>query len=141
MQFAFDDTFLDENGLGQMPAHEKAAFLEHIRSEFELRVGSSLSVGLSDDLLEEFEAIFDRRERVVMQWIESNSPDYREDQLFIDLEAGAPSGASSIDILSEYASAKWLEINCPDYRQKIAAEMELLREEIAVNAALILGTP
>ena len=46
--FQLDDKFLEEVGLGSLPADQKQAFLAHLREQLELRVGTQLSEGLSD---------------------------------------------------------------------------------------------
>jgi len=133
-----DDSFLDEVGLGPMPAHERKAFLEHISSEFELRVGTALAAGLTDEQLEEFEAFIDRTEAVVRKWVASYAPDHEADPLFQSLAAEAPSEVSELAILSEYAALKWLAIHRPNYREQVAREMDLLRQEIVANVQLLL---
>ena len=139
MQFEFDESFLEKLGLGQMPPREKDAFLEHIIFEFELRVGTKLSEGLSDAQLEEFEAFIDQYEPVVVKWLERNAPNYEEDPEFIRLKREAPSHVSHLALISEYASLRWLTINTPNYRDLIAAEKERLSAEIAANVGLLLG--
>ena len=43
--FQLDDKFLEEVGLGSLPADQKQAFLAHLREQLELRVGTQLSEG------------------------------------------------------------------------------------------------
>ena len=46
--FQLDNNFLQEVGLGGLPADQKKLFLGHFREQLELRVGTQLSEGLSD---------------------------------------------------------------------------------------------
>ena len=62
--FQLDDKFLADIGLNDLPDEQKQAFLQHIYEELELRVGTRLSDGLSDQQLEEFEKIIDRDQAV-----------------------------------------------------------------------------
>ena len=137
--FQLDDKFLQDVGLGELPTEQKQAFLAHLYEELQLRVGTKLSEGLSEDQMAEFEAFADQNEDRVLAWFDENMPDYQSRQDFVQLQATAPEGTPPIAILSEYGSLKWLEINRPDYKSVVAAELEKLREEVKKNAPTILG--
>lgn len=137
--FQLDDKFLQDVGLGDLPADQKQAFLQHIYSELELRVGTKLSEGLSDDQMAEFEAFIDRDAEKVEQWFAAHMPNYAEQADYQQLKSAAPETVGPLDVLAEYGSLKWLEINRPDYKQVVAAELEKLKGEIAANKDAILG--
>jgi hypothetical protein len=137
--FQLDDKFLQELGLDQLPEDQKQAFKEHIYSELELRVGVRLSEGLSDEQLAEFESFVDRNDEKVRAWIAVNSPDYTNDQAYVQLRANAPQGTDEAVLLAEYASLKWLGLNRPNYREVVAQVLEELKREIVGNRDAILG--
>jgi hypothetical protein len=137
--FKLDDQFLKDLGLDQLPEDQKKAFLEHIYSQLELRVGTRLSEGLSDEQLGEFESFVDRDEQKVRNWVATNTPDYANDPTFQQLQAAAPEGTTEIIMLSEYASLKWLAMNRPDYRDVVKAVLEEIKQEIMSNRDAILG--
>ena len=134
-----DETFLEDVGLGSMPSHEKKAFLEHIYSELELRVGTALSDELSDEQIVEFNALFDGSEIDVRAWVGGNAADYEEDEMFQNLVTQAPPAASELDILREYATLKWIQNNRSNYQEIVVQEIAQLRDEISENAARILA--
>ncbi len=138
--FRLDDSFLDELGLGQLPDEQKQAFLDHIYSQLELRVGTQLSAGLSDAQLAEFESFVDRNADKVYTWISTYAPAYAMDPSFIELQRKVPAGTDPIVVLAEYASLKWLGINRPDYKQVVARVLEELKQEIIVNRDAILAS-
>ncbi|MBP7760727.1 hypothetical protein KA093_02945 [Candidatus Saccharibacteria bacterium] len=138
--FQLDDNFLTDVGLGALPDDQKQAFLQHIYEELELRVGTKLSEGLSEQQMGEFEAFVDQAEDKVRAWFATNLSDYASRQDFVQLSQSAPEGTSELAILCEYGSLKWLELNRPDYRDVVAAELETLKSEIRQNASTILGT-
>src|SRR5688500_6919675 len=138
--FQLDDKFLQDVGLGNLPDEDKKAFLQHIYDELELRVGTKLSEGLSEQQMGEFEAFVDRNEDKVRAWFAANMADYATRPDFQQLKASAPADIPEIDIMSEYASLKWLELNRPDYRQIVAAELEALKAEIIANRNNILDS-
>jgi len=138
--FQLDDKFLQDVGLNDLPEDQKKAFLQHIYSELELRVGTKLSEGMDDDQLAQFEAFVDQDEQKVVSWFERYLPNYREAADFQQLKASAPADVSELNLLCEYGSLKWLELNRPDYRQVVASELELLKSEITTNRDSILGS-
>jgi hypothetical protein len=76
--FQFDDNFLQDLGLGDMPDEQKKAFLQHLYEELELRVGTRLSEGMSEQQLAGFEKLIDGNdEDGALGWLESNRPDYK----------------------------------------------------------------
>lgn len=77
--FQLDEDFLAQLGLANMPADEKEAFLVHLYEELELRVGTELSKGLTDQQLAEFERLVDGNdEKAAVTWLEQNCPNYRQ---------------------------------------------------------------
>ena len=137
--FQLDDKFLQDLGLDQLPAEQKKAFLEHIYSELELRVGTRLSDGLSDEQMTEFESFVDRNSDKVYAWVAANTPDYQSDPSYTQMKASAPQGTDELSIVAEYASLKWLSLNRPDYRQVVAQVLEELKKEIMSNREAIVG--
>ena len=137
--FQLDDKFLQDVGLGALPADQMQMFLDHFREQLELRVGTRLSEGLSDAQLEEFESFIDRKDDRVNSWLAANVPQLEEDPIYQQLKAGAPAEIPQNVVLAEYASLKWLGLNRPDYRQVVAQTMEELKAEIIANRDAILG--
>lgn len=137
--FKLDDDFLKELGLDSLPDEQKKAFLQHIYSELELRVGTKLSDGLSDAQLEEFEKIIDRNEEAVVSWLVSNAPNFAQDEAFVRIQQATKLEAGDIRLQAEFAATKWLEINRPDYRDVVAQSMDSLKKEILSNREAILG--
>ncbi|HKX73754.1 MAG TPA: DUF5663 domain-containing protein [Candidatus Saccharimonadales bacterium] len=77
--FNLDEDFLQSLGLGGLPDDQKQAFLQHLYEELELRVGTRLSEGMSDDQLAEFEKLIDANdEQGALKWLEANRPNYKD---------------------------------------------------------------
>lgn len=138
--FQLDDKFLQDVGLSDLPGDQKEAFLQHIYSELELRVGTKLSEGMTDDQLAQFEAFVDQDEQKVVSWFERYLPNYDQAEDFQSLKSAAPADISPIVLLSEYGSLKWLELNRPDYKQVVATELDSLKTEILENKDSLLGS-
>ncbi|MEE0888244.1 MAG: DUF5663 domain-containing protein [Candidatus Saccharimonadaceae bacterium] len=71
----FNDNFLQEMGLSEMPDDQKQRFLDYVQEELEVRIGERISEGLSEVQLNQFDLITDQAEAT--KWLEANRPDYR----------------------------------------------------------------
>ncbi|NCQ54170.1 hypothetical protein COV88_01665 [Candidatus Saccharibacteria bacterium CG11_big_fil_rev_8_21_14_0_20_41_19] len=137
--FQLDDKFLEEIGLNSLPEEQKKPFLQHIYDELELRVGTKLSDGMTDEQLEEFESIIDRNDDVIVAWLEKNVPDYYNDVVFMQLQTSSGLDVNDPNLRADYAATKWLEVNRSDYRQVVAAVLQELKVEVIANKNVILG--
>ena len=104
-----------------------------------MRVGTNLSDGMSDEQLEEFEKIIDRKDDVIVEWLAKNAPNYHDDGVFLKLQLTTKLDPNDPSLRAEFAATKWLEINRPDYRQVVASVMDGLRKEIIASRDVILG--
>lgn len=137
--FQLDDKFLADIGLNDLPDDQKEAFLQHIYDELELRVGTRLSDGLSDEQLEQFEKVIDRDQATIDAWIAQYVPNYQADEVFVRMQQVAQVDPNDPSLKAEYVATKWLEVNRPDYRQVVAQVLEELKGEIMTNRDTILG--
>ncbi len=137
--FQLDDKFLEDIGLNNLPEEQKKPFLQHIYDELELRVGTKLSDGMTDEQLEEFESIIDRKDDVIVGWLEKFVPEYHNDVVFMQLQTSTDLDVNDPNLRADYAATKWLEINRSDYRQVVAGVLEELKTEVIANRSVILG--
>lgn len=137
--FQLDDKFLADIGLNELPDDQKQAFLKHIYDELELRVGTRLSDGLSDEQLEQFEKVIDRDQSTIDSWVAQYAPDYHNDEAFARIQQATNLDINDPNLKAEYVATKWLEVNRPDYRQVVAQVLDELKKEIISNRDAILG--
>jgi len=136
--FQLDDQFLADLGLENLPEDQKEAFLQHIYNELELRVGTQLSEGLTDEQLAEFEAIIDRKDEVITPWLQQNAPDYKQQEAFVRLQQALKVPADDVNLRAEYAATRWLEVNRPNYRDVVSNVLEGLKQEIGSHKDVLL---
>lgn len=70
-----DEQFMTEVGLGQMPAAEKRAFMDHATEELEVRVGQKIGSQLSPSQINDFNRAAEAG--TLGAWLERHIPDYR----------------------------------------------------------------
>lgn len=137
--FQLDDKFLADVGLATLPDEQKKPFLQHTYDQLEYQVGIRLSEGMSDDQLEEFESIIDRKEDVISNWLTTHAPNYQSEEVFVRLMQASNLPATDPGLRAEYAATKWLEVNRPDYRDVVAQTLAQIKQEILSNKDAILG--
>ena len=139
--FQLDDQFLTDIGLNDLPEEQKKPFLQYVYDKLELAVGMELASGLTEQQEEEFGAIIDRREDVIVSWLNANTPDYREDEGFVRImRTYNITDPNDKNLRDEFAATKWLEVNRPDYRDIVINTMAALKAEIASNKDAILSS-
>lgn len=136
--FKLDEEFLAQLGLGDMPQEQKQAFLQHIYSELEIRVGEKLTEGMNDTQLDEFGYFVDKNEQGIRDWFSANSPDYL-DQPDYKLLQEKMVDATELDVMAEFGATKWLQINRPDYPEVVRQTLEIIKQEIIANKDKILS--
>jgi len=137
--FQLDDQFLADVGLAGLPEEQKKPFLQLTYDQLEYKVGIRLSEGMSDQQLEEFESIIDRKEDVILAWLSTHAPNYQNEEVFQRLMQVSNLSANDPGLRAEYAATKWLEVNRPDYRDVVAGTLEEIKQEIVKNKDAILG--
>lgn len=105
-----DDNLLTELGLGSLPPAERQALLAHLLETLELRVGMRLAAQLSDQQLDEFEALLP-----------------------------TPQDSATTKADKERSALSWLETHFPDYKAVVSEELEKLKAEIKRDAPRILS--
>jgi len=131
--FQLDDQFLQSVGLGDLPADQKEAFLQHTYETLEERVGTRLADSLSDEQLQEFESFAAQDEEKTYAWLNANAADYLQHEEYKQLASSAPEGTPPLIVAAEYASIRWLEVNSPNYRDVVAEELNKLKQEIIAS--------
>jgi hypothetical protein len=125
-----DDDFLAEIGMSWLDDSERNRLLLEIAEELELRIGEALAEGLTDAQIAEYEALTERDETRVLDWLNSNVPGYEESDQFDEFLKTTSPDKSSIDVISDYAALQWLQIHRPDYQDISASIRERLYQEI-----------
>ncbi len=136
--FQFDESFLEQVGLSNMPQEQKDNFLQYAQDQLEVRIGEKMSEDLSEAQLDEFEKIIDNDQETVQKWL-AQLGDYQNDETFIKLKEDADMDGDDQMLLADYVTAKWLDQNCPQYQQIIHDVMGELQEEISQQKDAILA--
>ena len=135
----FDDNFLSEVGLSNLPEDQKQAFLDHVQEELEIRVGTKMSEGLSEAQIEEFEGIMENDQQVIRKVVGELGMDFRTDPIYKKILQKYGVTEGTWDIISEYLSVKWIQKNRPDYHDIVLVTLRELKDEIRSGNSQILN--
>lgn len=135
----FDDDFLSEVGLSNLPQEQKESFLKQAKEELELRVGEKMSQGLSDAQIEEFEGIMKNDQDVIRKVVSELGNDFRNDPIYQKLLERNGVTEGTWEIIGEYLSIKWIQKNRPDYHDIVKSSIEELKAEIRADSSKILN--
>lgn len=135
----FDDNFLAEVGLSNLPEEQRSAFLAHAQEELEVRVGTKMSQGLSEAQISEFEGIMANDQQVIRKVVSELGMDFRTDPIYQKLLEKYGVKEGTWPIISEYLSIKWIQKNRPDYHDIVVQTAEELKAEIKRDSAAILA--
>jgi len=135
----FDDNFLSEVGLSNLPEDQKQAFLDYVQEELEIRVGTKMSEGLSEAQIEEFEGIMENNQQVIRKVVGELGMDFRTDPIYKKILQKYGVTEGTWDIISEYLSVKWIQKNRPDYHDIVLVTLRELKDEIRSGNAQILN--
>ncbi len=74
-----DDNFLEQLGLGALPAEDKKKMLGHIYETLERNVGMKLAQDMTDQQLDDFEKLMESGDEAgALKWLEANVPNYKQ---------------------------------------------------------------
>ena len=135
----FDDNFLSEVGLSNLPEDQKQAFLDHAQEELELRVGTKMSEGLTEAQIEEFEGIMENDQQVIRKVVSELGMDFRTDPIYKKVLDKYGVSEGTWEIISEYLSIKWIQKNRPNYHEIVQSTIDELKNEIRSGQSQILG--
>lgn len=135
----FDDNFLLEVGLSNLPEDKKQEFLTQAQEELELRVGTKMSQGLSEAQIAEFEGIMNNDQQIIRKVVSELGMDFRTDPIYQRLLESYGVKEGTWEIIGEYLSIKWVQKNKPDYHQIVQGVVDELKAEIKQKAPEILA--
>ncbi len=135
----FDDNFLLEVGLSNLPEDKKQEFLTQAQEELEMRVGTKMSQGLTEAQINEFEGIMNNDQQIIRKVVSELGMDFRTDPIYQKLLESYGVKEGTWEIIGEYLSIKWVQKNKPDYHQIVQGVVDELKAEIKQKAPEILA--
>lgn len=113
-----DEAILKQIGMEDAPEAEQRAALDQLQTF----IGEAISATLSEQQLNEYQAIIDDDTEVIDAWLESTIPDYKNAALYQEFAEGFDSDPEQNSPEKLFATVAWIELNVPN-RQAIVDEV------------------
>lgn len=124
-----DEQIIEQLGINNLPGDEKEAVV----NEAQLRIGEAVSEQLTDDQLNEYQAIIDGDNDVIAAWLEKNVPNYKNEAVYQSFEEGVESDPERNDPAKLFASIAWVQITVPRIQDIVAKSLDAFKQERAVR--------
>lgn len=122
----YDEQIVQELGVEDFDQERQQEIIDAYRME----VGGILAGDLSEEKLEEFEAIINGEQSVIDAWLQENAPDYQSTEAFQKLSEGYDEDPEKVPADKVYASMAWVQKNSPDFAEKVEAVKQRFKSDI-----------
>lgn len=95
------------------------------------RIGNAVTEQMTDQQLDEYEAIIDDDHAVIDAWLAQNEPDYKNSPIYQEIEAGYEADPEKNNPAKLFASIAWIQKNVPDVQGVIDRTLEEYRQELS----------
>lgn len=108
-----NDYIIQKLGIQQLDTATQESHIVEVRT----LVGEKISASLTEQQLNEYEAIINADDDVIQAWLEQNTPEYKNSAAYKELEAGYHDDPERNDPDKLYANLAWVEKNVPNRQQ------------------------
>ena len=118
-----DEELLEKIGAADAPEDEQRLLLEQLQTY----IGEAISNTLSEQQLNEYQAIIDDDEDVIDAWLDAHVPDYKNAVLYQEFEQGTEQDPERNSPKKLFASLAWVEVHVPNLQAIIDEVVESFR--------------
>ena len=121
-----NDQLITELGIEMLTAEEQ----QHAIDELNMRVGEAIIGGLSEEQVNEYEAIINGNQEVITSWLQTNDPSYADTIAYQQLAEGFEDDPERVPADKVYASMAWVEKNNPSFGETVARIKQELKDSL-----------
>lgn len=126
MQFDAED-IIKRLGIESLSADEQEEIIDTLNE----RIGASISMSLTEQQINEYQAIIDGRQVVIDAWLDQNLPNYKDTEVYKEVQAGFESDPEKVPGDKVVASIAWVEKNVPNKESIVAKAIEDFSRELS----------
>ena len=124
-----DEQIIAQLNIAELPDDEKTAII----NEAQGRIGESISEQLSDEQLNEYQAIIDGNEHVIDAWLEQNVPNYKDEAVYQSFEEAYETDPERNSPTKLFASIAWVQLTVPHIQDVVAKALDDFKQERSVR--------
>lgn len=107
-----DQYIIDTLGVSHFSDEKRVRLLEQVRT----LIGEAISAELSEQQLNEYQAIIDDRELVIELWLKQNVPEYKNSPIYQEIVAASEHDPEHNRPEKIFANLAWIERNVPNVK-------------------------
>lgn len=124
-----DEQIVEQLNIAELPDDEKTAVI----TEAQVRIGEAVSEQLTDEQINEYQAIIDGNSEVIASWLGKNVPNYKDEAVFQSFEEGFELDPERNDPAKLFASIAWVQLTVPHIQDIVAKAIDAYKQERAVR--------
>jgi len=124
-----DEQIIAQLGIEKLPEDERTELV----NEAQVRIGEAVSAHLTDDQLDEYQAIIDGNNDVISAWLEKNVPDYKNEAVYQSFEEDVEGDPEHNDPAKLFASIAWVQLSVPQIQDVVAVALEDFKQELSAR--------
>jgi protein-tyrosine-phosphatase len=124
-----NEQIIEQLGIADLPDDQ----IENIVNEAQVRIGEAVSTQLTDEQLNEYQAIIDGDEQVIEAWLDKNVPNYKDAAAYQSFEEGYEEDPEKNDPKKLFASLAWVQFTVPQLQEVVATALESFKQEREVR--------
>jgi hypothetical protein len=124
-----DDQIIEQLGIQDVPEDEQTEII----NEAQVRIGEAISEKLTDDQLNEYQAIIDGNEAVISAWLEKNIPEYKDEPVYQSFVEGLETDPEKNSPEKLFTNLAWIQLTVPGIQMVVAEAIEAFKQERAVR--------
>lgn len=122
-----NDELITELGIENYSPEDQQRALD----ELNMLVGEAMLGHLSEEQVDEYEAIINGDQEVITSWLAENDPRYAETVAYQELAEGYEDDPDKVPADKVYASMAWIEKNNPNLNETVAMIKATLKANLA----------
>ncbi len=125
-----DEQFMiDSLGIQDWPEERRRAAVV----EATMRVGEIIIKNVSEERYNEYKAIADDNHEVINNWLNENVPNYKENAMYKEIEAGYEADPEKNNPAKLFATIAWVQVNVPNLQELVDKTLADYKQELAAS--------
>lgn len=121
-----DEQIIAQLGIADLPEERQRSIID----EVQVRIGEVVSEQLTEQQLNEYQAIIDDDTTVIDAWLERNVPDYKNAAAYQAFEEDYEQDPEHNNPAKLFASLAWLQLNVPNIETMMQQGIDAYKKEL-----------
>lgn len=125
-----DEQIITQIGIADLPEERQRSIID----EVQVQIGELVSEQLTEQQLNEYQAIIDDDKDVIDAWLDENVPDYKNAAAYQAFEEDYHEDPEHNNPAKLFASLAWLQLNVPNVESLMQQGIDAYKQELAQSS-------